>query len=416
MNAGVPRRDQRSGNFHPYLPDPLVGAPLALDAGVDTMVAQAERAVRALNDDAHDLAGIARFLLRSEAIASSRIEGITPSAKQVALAELGQTESVAGVSDPARLVANNMTIVRDATSRLPMTELVTVDDIVVLHQALLPDEPHHHGLRTAQNWIGGSDWHPLEADLVPPPPDRVLPLMTDLTDYLAGAAHSAIVQAALIHAQFETIHPFSDGNGRVGRALIHTVLARRGLAHGAVLPISLVLSTLRSAYIGGLGQFRYEGAVSSSAALQARAEWIGTFAHAANLASGQARKIAEEIRQVRSEWTTRLLARRQGKRALRSDSATHAILEDLPGTPVLTSETVVRIHQVSRQAATRALDELHEAGILETRTIGPSRHAYVAPDILELITWAERRLASTKVRHRQSPPHPGVPARPGSTH
>lgn len=239
--------------------------------------------------------------------------------------------------------------------------------------------------------------------------------MTDLTGYLAGAVHSAIVQAALIHAQFETIHPFSDGNGRVGRALIHTVLARRGLAQDAVLPISLVLSTLRSVYIDGLNQFRYLGAADSAVALEARAEWIRIFAHAATLACEQATDIAKEIRQVRSEWDARLVTRRQGKRGLRTDSAAYAILGDLPGTPVLTSETVVRIHHVSRQSATRALDELHEAGILETRTIGPRRHAYVAPDILELITWAERRLASTKFDPRQSPPHPGVPARPGST-
>lgn len=306
-----------------------------------------------------------------------------------------------------------MTIVRDATTRLDTADLVSVEDIVTLHQALLPDEPHHHGLRTRQNWIGGSDWHPLEADFVPPPPDLVMPLMDDLAAYLGGAAHSPIVQAALLHAQFETIHPFSDGNGRVGRALIHTVLARRGLTKDSVLPISLVLSTLRDSYVGGLTAFRHLGEVDSASAIDARARWIRTFAEAAILASRQAKLVADEIRQVRVDWEARLAIQRQGMRALRSDSATSAVLGDLPATPVLTSHTVERIHRVSRPAAIRALEELRHAGVLETKSIGPGRHAYVAPEILELITWAERRVASTKFDTRQSPPHRGVPSAPG---
>lgn len=86
------------------------------------------------------------------------------------------------------------------------------------------------------------DHHPLDADFVPPAPERVGPLMDDLVAYLNGASHSPVVHAAPAHAQFETIHRFTDGNGRVGRALIHTVLTRRGLTTEAVLPVSLVLS------------------------------------------------------------------------------------------------------------------------------------------------------------------------------
>lgn len=409
-----PRRDRRSGEYRAYQPDHLVGEPLALDAKTDAAVAAAETAVRALDADAKDLAGVSRFLLRSEAIASSRIEGISPSAKQVALAELGQTELVRGVSDPAKLVANNMTLVRDATTHLLTTASVEVSQIETLHRALLPDEPKHHGVRIAQNWIGGSNWHPLEADFVPPRPELVHPLLQDLVGYLAGAAHSPIVQAALVHAQFETIHPFSDGNGRVGRALIHTVLARRQLTRDAVLPISLVLSTLREDYVHGLTAYRCTAPAGSPQAMAARAAWIARFAYAATLAAGQAQLVAREIREARAQWEQHLAAHRTGKRALRSDSATYAILGDLPGTPILTAQTVERIHRVSRQAAGRALEELTDAGVLGTKTIGPGRVAYVAPDILDLITWAERRLASTKFDTRQSPPHSGVPEAPAT--
>ena len=407
-----PRRDRRSGDYRAYEPDLLVGAPIALDAEVDAAVAAAERAVRDLNEDSHDLASISRFLLRSEAIASSRIEGIAPSARQVALAELGQSEDVRGVSDPARLVANNMTVVREATTRLITADAVTVGDVEALQRALLPDEPRLHGIRTAQNWIGGSDWHPLDAEFIPPPPNLVGPLLGDLMRYLNGAAHSPIVQAALVHAQFETVHPFSDGNGRVGRALIHTVLARRGLTHDTVLPISLVLATLSSQYVTGLTEYRHDEAAGTPEALGARSVWIKRFADATLLAAEQARLISHEIREARDDWLERLRRHRQGKRALRSDSATFAILADLPATPVLTAQSVERIHRVSRPAAGRALDELQSAGVLERKSIGPDRAAYVARDILELITWAERRLASTRFDTRRSNPHAGVPAAP----
>lgn len=238
-----------------FVPERLVQAPLTLGCETEHLLAKAESAVRSLSGLSDDLPAISRFLLRSEAIASSRIEGIAPSARQVALAELGQREAVQGISAPAQMVANNMTLVREATTRLVHAPLVTVGDVVELHRSLLRDEPHHHGIRTVQNWIGGSDWHPMDADFVPPSPERVAATMGDLVDYMNGASHAPIVQAALVHAQFETIHPFTDGNGRVGRALVHSVLTRRGLTPDSVLPVSLVLSTLRERYVDGLQTF-----------------------------------------------------------------------------------------------------------------------------------------------------------------
>ena len=221
------------------------------------------------------LAGVARFLLRSEAIASSMIEGISPSPQQVALAELAQDEPIRGFGDQARLVANNITILERATAQLVESDLVSVGDVQQLQSALLI-EKRHHGLRTVQNWIGGSNWHPMEADFVPPPPQQVPELMEDLMAYLNGSAHAPLVQAALVHAQFETIHPFTDGNGRVGRALIHCVLARRRLTPTAMLPISLVLATLRDTYIDGLTAYRYVGTADAQDAVDGIGAWLST--------------------------------------------------------------------------------------------------------------------------------------------
>ena len=275
--------------------------------------------------DARDLAGIARFLLRSEAIASSRIEGIAPAVQGIALAELSAAEPVPDVSAQAQLVANNMTVLQDARTLLVSTSAVTLDHVTDLHAALLPDEPQHHGLRRVQNWIGGSNHHPIDADFVPPAPSLVAPLLTDLAAYLNGASHSPIVQAALVHAQFETIHPFTDGNGRVGRALIHTVLTRRGLTTEAVLPVSLVLSTLRDDYIAGLTAYRHAKAADSAGAHAARAAWIETFSSAVLTAAEQAGRLATELAALRQDWDERLTASRADREGSEASAATRPL-------------------------------------------------------------------------------------------
>ncbi|MFP5347351.1 MAG: Fic family protein [Actinomycetes bacterium] len=414
--AGVPRRDRRSGTYHRYLPDHLDGRPLAIDPPLSRRLAVAERAVRALSGlGAESLAGVARFLLRSEAIASSRIEGVAPSPQQVALAELGTQESVRGVSEQARLVANNMTVVRQATSDLVAVDEVTVAHVVDLHAALLPEDARRHGLRTVQNWIGGSTWHPLDADFVPPPHEQVPELMNDLVAYLNGAVHSPIVHAALVHAQFETIHPFTDGNGRVGRALIHTVLTRRGLTPAAVLPVSLVLATLREAYVEGLARYRYHGEASSVSATSGVRSWLATFTETAMIAAQQSADLVTRVLALEEDWRQRLATHRsaRGVREMpRAGSASARLLAVLPEAPVVTARSAQRILGVSFPAAASALDELHAASVLDTRTVDRGATAYVATEVLDLITTTERRLASTAFDTRVAAPRRAVPTPP----
>ena len=449
--GGLRRRDRRSGEYRAYVPDPLVGAALVLSPGTEALAARAEARVRALGA-LPDMAGIARFLLRSEAIASSRIEGVAPSAHRVALAELAQQEEVRGLSEQARAVARNVTLVRAAAEELSGAQPVTADRLLALHRSLLPDSPEHHGTRSTQNWVGGSSYHPLDADFVPPPPELVPDLVADLLTYLNGATHAPLIQAALVHAQFETIHPFADGNGRVGRALIHTVLTRRGLLAGMILPTSPVLSTLSDEYVEALSRFRKAGDPDWPDALGdpggpggpgksgdpngpsgpggpggpggpnepgesdgGRDAWISFFLEAVVLACDQAERISTELAGVREEWNESLqkwVAREGGGRALRKDSAALRILEGLPGAPVLTIATASRIYGVSRTAASRGLETLRAAGILTTESIGAGRRAYTARAVLDTITWAERRLASTRFDTRICAPARAVPARP----
>ncbi len=414
--SGLPRSARRSGPYASYRPDPLTGSALRLGTEVDAAVARAEQSVRDL--DRRSFAGLiplARLLLRSEAIASSRIEGISPSPKQAALAELGQHESVAGVNQAARLVAQNMTVVTEASAAIASAEQVTVDQLVDLQRSLLTDAPRLHGLRRTQNWVGGSAYHPLDAEFVPPAPQGVPAAMEDLVRYMNGAAHSPIVQAALVHAQFETIHPFADGNGRVGRALIHTVLTRRGLTQASILPVSLVLATFDDHYIGGLTAFRHDDAPDSESAHRARETWIAVFAGAVADAAAQASDLVDDVDELHQDWLARIERHRDTtglRRALRRDSAVRAIVDGLPGTPVLTPTSVRRIHGVSMNAASKALESLHGADVLTTVSIGRGLRAYLCPDVLDLVTLTERRLASTRFDTRASSPNRPVPQRP----
>lgn len=388
LESGVPKRARLSGEYHSFLPDTLADGPLSLSPELSQRIAHAEAAVRRLDRrGAGGLASLSRFLLRSEAIASSRIEGLAPSAKNVALAELGQSEDVAGLSETAVLVANNMTAVRDATERIAAADTITVDHLVALQRSLLIDSPRLHGLRDAQNWVGGSQHHPLDAEFVPPAPQHVPALMDDLVLYINGAGHSPIVQAALVHAQFETIHPFADGNGRVGRAIIHTVLTRRGLTADSILPVSLVLATFRDHYVEGLTAYRTGTPAGTPEAIAGQQRWIDVFTEAVLQAATRASELVDEIDDLRQQWTRLIGEYRSAEgmtRALRSDSAVTLILDALPGTPVLTPATVTRIHGVSSQAGGVALETLRSAGVLETASIGKGRRAYVSADAINV--------------------------------
>lgn len=413
---GLTARDRRGGSYCTYLPDLLATRPLTVPSELSARAAHVERTVRALGTgaQARGLEGIARFLLRSEAIASSMIEGISPSPQQVALAELAQDESIRGFSEQARLVANNITVLRRASRGLVDIDTVTVDNIVDLHSALLPDE-RHHGLREVQNWIGGSNWHPLDADFVPPPAGEVPGLMADLVAYLNGSLHGPLLQAGLMHAQFETIHPFTDGNGRVGRALIHTVLSRAGLTPVAVLPLSLVLSTLSDRYVNGLCAYRYPADSTDMTAISGVTQWLHSFVEAAGVAAEQAGRLAREITETQIEWSSRLGNHRMRsglREEPRTGSTTARILAMLPEAPIMTTRTVQRLLGVSFPAARAALEELADSDILSRKNVDRSTTGYVAREILDLVGVAERRLASTRFDTRISPPRRPVSAPP----
>lgn len=413
------RSHRRGGSCCYYSPDRLTTLQVSISPQLSEEVAAVERRVLALAqaDGITELEDLSRFLLRSEAIASSQIEGIVPAAKQVALAEIGEAEDIRGISDAAKLVARNMTVVREASDRLARSQGVAITDLEQLQRALLGADHPAVGIRTVQNWVGTSNYHPIGAEYVPPAPRLVPDLLEDLLSYLNGATHGPLVQAALVHAQFESIHPFVDGNGRVGRALIHTVLTRRGLTSSRLLPVSLVLATFREQYVAALNDLRFEGSPEAPENARRIAEWIRIFSRAVDEAVTQAEDLRAQLLLLAEQWRGRLEAFRAANnytRALRSDSGVARILGRLAGTPVLTVKTASQIYGLSVQNASEALTQLADAGIFSTRSIARGTTAFIANEVLDLVTLSERKLALTQFDTRVSKPVRQVPRLPRS--
>ena len=219
--------------YRAFVPSKLGDLGVRLDNETVGAVSEAEHAISDLNSRSHPaLQPLARLLLRTESIASSKIEGMQIDVPRLARAEARATLDQKVGPDAERLLANihAMQLAVDAAAT---TTPFTTGDITAIHDRLMRGDINFHQpgvVRTTQNWIGGNDYNPCGAAFVPPPPEHVAPLLEDLCVYLNDETLSPLVQAAIVHAQFETIHPFADGNGRTGRALIHVILRRRGLA------------------------------------------------------------------------------------------------------------------------------------------------------------------------------------------
>jgi Fic family protein len=239
---------------------------------------------------------------------------------------------------------------------------------------------------------------------VPPPTELVPDLLTDLCSFCNGDSLPAVAQAALAHAQFETIHPFADGNGRTGRGLIHLVLRRHGLATRVLPPISLVLATRANDYVDGLAATRYHGPATGKDAHEGLNRWIGMFAGACTRAVEDAASFERRVRQIQDGWRARL-----GQ--VRSGSATDLLVHSLPGAPVLTVNGAAELINRSFPQTNEAVARLAEAGVLSQVTVGRRNRAYEAKDITNAFTDLERQLANPGGDTRSSEPSRPVSSR-----
>ncbi|HUZ56762.1 MAG TPA: Fic family protein, partial [Streptosporangiaceae bacterium] len=334
-SPGVARRDRRSCDYEAYMPDLLAGRRLVFEGSTAADIADAERAIAVLDAQAStlvDTEALARILLRAECVASSRIEGLEVGARRLLRVEAAIDLGEEAADVTAAEVLGNIEAMASAIKHINSGDPVTVGLLLDFHKRLLSGtrpEAYAGRMRTEQNWIGGSDHNPCSATFTPPPPEYVSDLLEDLCSFCNDDELPAVAQAAVAHAQFETIHPFADGNGRTGRALIHFILRRRGLATRVLPPISLVLATWAKDYVDGLQATRYRGSASSSAAQSGINLWVARFAAASLRAAADASDFEKRAQLLEGEWRAKL-------GPVRANSATDLLLRALPGAPLLT--------------------------------------------------------------------------------
>jgi Fic family protein len=391
------------------VPDRLAGREISLSGSTTADVVDAERAVERINAQARSLVdseAVARLLLRAEAVASSKIEGLEVGSRRLLKAQLATALGEDPSDITATEVLNNIEAMRWAVASADVGQ-ITVEHLLGVHERLLAGtrlQQHAGRLREQQNWIGGSSYNPCSAAFVPPPWEHVRDLLEDLCDFCNDDALPAIAQAALAHAQFETIHPFIDGNGRTGRALIHVILRRRGSAPVVVPPVSLVLATWSQDYVDGLTATRYRGDPSSQAATQGLDSWVGLFAAATTRSVADAEAYERRVAEVQANWREAL-----GK--VRADSAANLLINALPGAPVITVQSAAALIGRSEQAVNQAIARLVEASVLKQTTIGRRNRAFEARDLIDAFDDLERRLASPDGDTLHSPAKRRVPRR-----
>jgi Fic family protein len=312
-------------------------------------------------------------LLRSESASSSQIEHLSTSARQLAFAALGLSDR-----ENAQLVAANVEAMRRAlTAEGP----VDGDLILRVHEALLGGSQSDivGRFRDQQVWIGGRSTSPHRADFVAPHHDHVPAAIADLSVFVARTDLSPLVQTALAHAQFETIHPFEDGNGRTGRALAQLVLRRRGLARHTTLPISSGLLRDTDAYFTALTAYRAGDP----------APIVEEMVRAAHLATESGRQLDHGLRELRDRWAERIRAR--------TDSAAWRLADLLFAQPVVNAAWAARHLETSEQAK----EVLQLLGRIAARSAHATRRSAVTgrrPQAARTIHPSVRRAAATTPR------------------
>ena len=341
------RRARRPFPFEAFVPVTLADRDFVLTAQTAAAVQDATVATVELNRLHRGnaaLTALSTQLLRSEALASSRIEGLELSHRRLARAQYEAYDRKAAE------VVGNVRAMQQAIELGEQARPLTTEDLCEIHATLLAsvyDAKIAGRVRGTQNWVGINASSPSGAEFVPPPARFVPELLGDLCAFVEREDLPEIAQAAVAHAQFETIHPYGDGNGRLGRCLIHLILRRRAIAAHRVPPISLVLVRSRESYVAGLTAYR-AGDVDG---------WIRASADATYTAAQAAATFAGRVEEQEERWLDQAGRPRAG-------SAARIVIEHLPQHPVLDGKTVQRVAGCSDVAALRALTRLEEAGVI----------------------------------------------------
>ena len=366
--AGSTRADRQGGSYVRYHPDMLAAVSNAFDRDVLEYAADVSTALGRLGERlrSNPLPILYSTMIRSESMSSSWIEGIRESPRAIAIAQIGDDAA----SHNASSVIRNVDAMKEAIELLGVGAW-THEDVLDIHHDLLPW--HRLDYRTEQVWIGGSN--KLNADYAGPPHELVRRYMDDLLNYANTSGDLPVVKAAIIHAQFETIHPFEDGNGRVGRALFHGILKRAGLVDGGVIPLSTVLRDDVDGYVQALTKYRYDGD-DRSPALNV---YLGQFLDYVGAAVSAAERFRLAAIDIHQRW-------KQSVSGFRSDSSIHRAVDLVVEYPVISARFLADNLGVSTVSAQKLVKQMSSAGIVQAATGKYRKSAlYQADDILDLL-------------------------------
>ena len=337
-----PRADRQLREIEVRLPPMIADLHHVADRPLATSMVNALGNLAQL-DDSHGrrLRALNQLLLRTESVASSKIEDVQASMADYGKAVLGTRANASAVSMAAATDALAGVVVEAGSGTIERESLRRAHAVLFRRSV---DQQHNAGrYRTVQNWIGGSDYTPRNALYVPPPPETVDGYLDDLFAFANRDDLPPLTQAAVVHAQFESIHPFVDGNGRIGRTLVHAVLRRRRATRHLTVPIASGLVAHREKYFDALADYR-DGYAQPI---------IGMLTSATLVATHESRRTATNLREVREEWEERLGGVAAGSTLAR-------VLAQLPESPTVTvqtlAETVGRPEDEVRAAVERLLE------------------------------------------------------------
>jgi Fic family protein len=328
------------------------------------------------------LDGLNHLQLRTESVDSSKIENVDASLADYGRALLGAGANASAVS-MASATAALTRMIRDAEA----TRSIRADAVLQAHHDLFrrhPDEAHRAGtFRTTQNWVGGSDYSPIGALHVPPPPETVPDYLEDLFAYANRDDVPILVQAAIVHAQFESIHPFIDGNGRIGRALIHAVLRRRRATRHLTVPIASALVAHRDGYFAALNHYRDGSA----------APLIAMLASATSIATAESWRTAAHLRDLRAEWHDAVGGSRPG-------TPLHRLLDLLTEEPIVNVPLVVDRLGTDVAVAHDTITTLVDAKVLTRAARSRRAPVWLARSVLHEVEDLSARIRASSVRLR----------------
>ncbi len=360
LQARAGRYIRQPTGYRAFMPAPLPPQPpLNLAGDIAALLSAADRALGRLDGSVLTLPNPDLFVfmyVRKEAVLSSQIEGTQSSLQDLLAAEaelfdLGLPRDVAEVLNYVRAMNHGLS----RLAELP----VSVRLIREIHSELLKDvrggrlQPGE--LRTSQNWIGPAGCTLATASFVPPPHHEVPQALSDLERYLhENDSLPPLIKIALAHVQFETIHPFLDGNGRVGRLLITFLLTERGVLHKPVLYLSHYFKQHRHAYYEHLQAVRDRGDWE---------RWLIFFLRGVIAVAGEAANTARNILQLREQHRATIT-----EHLGRSAGNGHRVLESLFDHPIVSVADVQRRTNTSFAAANTLVARLVEHGILHEMT------------------------------------------------